>query len=126
MEQLVVRMAEEEPDMGLSPHPGGSGQSRPYIDKIAVRNILRRHHIDHVPKRRQAGTRWSQFLKMHGEAFLRYAIRCYVCHYHAERNHQGLGHALITREPEVGRIIGRVERRKHLGGLLSYDYREAA
>jgi hypothetical protein len=61
-----------------------------------------------------------------GEACLRYAMRCSVPHYHAERHHQGLGHALSTREPEVGRITGRIERRKHLGDLLSYDDREAA
>jgi hypothetical protein len=30
-----------------------------------VRNILRRHHIDPAPIRRQAGMSWSQFLKMH-------------------------------------------------------------
>jgi putative transposase len=34
------------------------------IDKITVRNILRRHHIDPAPKRRQTGMSWSQFLKM--------------------------------------------------------------
>lgn len=31
-----------------------------------------------------------------GEASLRYAIRCYLSHYHAERNHQGLDNQLIT------------------------------
>ena len=61
-----------------------------------------------------------------GEASLRYAIRCYVSHYHAERNHQGLDNELIAPEPEVGRTTGRVKRRTHLGGLLSYYHREAA
>ena len=61
-----------------------------------------------------------------GEASRRYAIRCDVNHYHAERNHQGLGNELITPEPEVGQTTGRVKRRKHLDGLLSYYYREAA
>ena len=61
-----------------------------------------------------------------GEASLRYAIRCYVNHYHAEHNHQGLDNALITPEPEVGQSTGRVKRRKHLGGLLSYYHCEAA
>ena len=32
-----------------------------------MRNILRRHHIDPAPKRRQGGMRWSQFLKLHWE-----------------------------------------------------------
>jgi transposase InsO family protein len=35
------------------------------VDKITVRNILRRHHIDPAPTRRQAGMSWTQFLKMH-------------------------------------------------------------
>jgi transposase InsO family protein len=35
------------------------------VDKITVRNILRRHHIDPAPKRRQSGMSWSQFLKLH-------------------------------------------------------------
>jgi hypothetical protein len=61
-----------------------------------------------------------------GEASLRYAIRCYLNHYHAERNHQGLDNELITPEPEVSRPTGRVKRRRHLGGLLSYYHREAA
>ena len=61
-----------------------------------------------------------------GEASLHYAIRCYLCHYHAERNHQGLANRLITPEPEVGRASGAVKRRKRLGGMLNYYYREAA
>lgn len=61
-----------------------------------------------------------------GEASLRYAIRCYLNYYHAERNHQGLDNELIAPEPEVGQPTGRVKRREHLGGLLSYYHREAA
>jgi putative transposase len=37
------------------------------IDKITVRNILRRHHMEPAPQRRKAGMRWAQFLKMHWE-----------------------------------------------------------
>ena len=37
------------------------------VDKITVRNILRRHHIDPAPKRRQSGMSWSQFLKLQWE-----------------------------------------------------------
>jgi transposase InsO family protein len=252
IEQLVVRMAEDNPTWGYRRIQGALANLGHTIDKITVRNILRRHHIDPAPKRRQAGMGWSQFLKMHwevlaamdfftvevatwyglvtyyvlvvmeistrrveiagitphptaafmqqcarqltdhfdgflldkrylihdrdskftaafdqylrgngvepvvlppkspnlnahcerfvrsikeevldrmifmGEASLRYAIRCYVSHYHAERNHQGLDNELIAPEPEVGRTTGRVKRRTHLGGLLSYYHREAA
>jgi len=61
-----------------------------------------------------------------GEASLRYAIRCYLSHYHAEWNHQGLDNQLIAPESEVGRQIGPVQRRERLGGLLNYYYQEAA
>jgi putative transposase len=37
------------------------------IDKLTVRHILRRHHIDPAPQRRKAGMSWSQFLTMHWE-----------------------------------------------------------
>ena len=252
IEQLVVCMAEDNPTWGYRRIQGALANLGHSIDKITVRNILRRYHIDPAPKRHQAGMSWSQFLKMHwevlaaadfftvevstwhglvtyyvlvvmelstrrveiagitphptaafmqqcarqltdhfdgflldkrylihdrdskitaafdqylrdngvepvvlppkspnlnahcerfvrsikeealdrmifmGEASLRYAIRCYVSHYHTERNHQGLDNELITPEPEVGQTTGRVKRREHLGGLLSYYYREAA
>jgi hypothetical protein len=50
----------------------------------------------------------------------------YLAHYHTERNHQGLGNQLITPEPDIGSQSGQVRRRKRLGGLLSYYYRDAA
>ncbi len=37
------------------------------IDKMTVRNILRRHFIDPAPQRRKAGMSWAQFLKLHWE-----------------------------------------------------------
>ena len=61
-----------------------------------------------------------------GEGALRSVIRCYLRHYHTERNHQGLSNHLITPEPGVGRQAGQVIRREHLGGVLSYYDREAA
>jgi putative transposase len=61
-----------------------------------------------------------------GEDMLRRAIHAYLHHYHGERNHQGLENRLIQPGEEVGRIIGAVERREHLGGLLRYYYRQAA
>jgi hypothetical protein len=37
------------------------------IDKITVRNILRRHHMEPAPQRRKGGMGWAQFLKLHWE-----------------------------------------------------------
>jgi putative transposase len=54
-----------------------------------------------------------------GERHLRRTIAEYVEHYHRERNHQGLGNALIdgiTHRPTRTRI----RRRPRLGGLLNY------
>jgi len=61
-----------------------------------------------------------------GERHLRTTVCQYVEHYHLERNHQGLGNALVE-APEPHAITGSpVLRRKRLGGMLSYYYREAA
>jgi hypothetical protein len=57
---------------------------------------------------------------------LSHAIQQSLAHYHTERNHQGLGNQLISPEPDIGSRSGQVRRRKRLGGLLSYYYREAA
>jgi transposase InsO family protein len=59
-----------------------------------------------------------------GERHLRWVIGEYVKHYHLERNHQGLGNQLIDHRDESGRE--RVTCRERLGGLLRYDYRDAA
>jgi len=61
-----------------------------------------------------------------GERSLRNAVREYLTHYHAERNHQGLGNGLIEAGNEVGQTAGDVVCRERLGGLLRYYYREAA
>jgi hypothetical protein len=37
------------------------------IDKLTVRNLLRRHHLEPAPQRRKAGMSWVQFLKVHWE-----------------------------------------------------------
>ena len=68
-EQLVMRMAEDNPTWGYRRIQGALANVGHHIDKITVRNILRRHHIDPAPKRCQAGMRWSQFLKLHWEVF---------------------------------------------------------
>ena len=54
------------------------------------------------------------------------AVKEYLEHYHAERNHQGLGNDIIEPGDEVGRTDGEIERRERLGGLLRYYHRQAA
>ena len=60
-----------------------------------------------------------------GENSLQNAVREYLAHYHAERNHQGLENQLIDPGEEVGRTSGAIECRERLGGMLKY-YRRAA
>ena len=61
-----------------------------------------------------------------GEKSLRRAVAAYLDHYHAERNHQGLGNELIEPGEEVGAVAGKIECRERLGGMLRYYYRDAA
>ena len=252
VEQLVMRMAEENPSWGYRRIQGALANLGPCIDRITVRNILRRHHMEPAPQRRKAGMSWTQFLTLHwevlaatdfftvevatwhglvtyyvrvmielatrrvqiagitphptaafmqqcarqltdpfegfllgkrylihdrdtkftqafdgrlkdsgvepivlppqrpnlnahgerfvrsikeealdpmgmlGEQVLSYAIHQYLAHHHTERNHQGLDNQLIVREGAVGCQTGHVVRRERLGGVLSYDHREAA
>ena len=63
---------------------------------------------------------------MLSEHALSYVIHHYLAHYHAERNHQGLGNQLIAPESNLVSHSGQGRRRDRLGGLLSYYYREAA
>jgi putative transposase len=59
-----------------------------------------------------------------GERPLHRALDEFVAHYHGERNHQGLGNALIT--PETRPLQGtHVRYRERLGGLLRYYHRAA-
>src|SRR2546426_4759103 len=67
IEQLVIRMAEENRTWGYRRIQGALANLGHHIDKITVRNILRRHHIEPAPQRRKAGMSWSKFLKMHWE-----------------------------------------------------------
>jgi len=61
-----------------------------------------------------------------GEDALRSAIHEFVAHYHGERNHQGLDNRLIMASEATERLSGPVRRRRRLGGMLNYYYREAA
>ena len=60
-----------------------------------------------------------------GEKSLRRATTSYLLHYHEERNHQGLGNAIVDPGDEIGRSDGEVQCREHLGGLLRYYHRAA-
>jgi transposase InsO family protein len=59
-----------------------------------------------------------------GERRLSHALDEFVAHYHGERNHQGLGNALIASEthPTHGTPV---RCRERLGGLLRYYYHAA-
>lgn len=61
-----------------------------------------------------------------GQEMVRRALREYVDHYHAERNHQGIENALITRRAAVVPETGSITRRIRLGGMLNYYERLAA
>ena len=67
-------------------------------------------------------------LILFGEASLRRALREYLVHYHAERNHQGKENVLLF--PTAMKAIKRVDKsigcKGRLGGLLKYYHREAA
>jgi putative transposase len=67
IEQLVIRMAEENPSWGYRRIQGALVNLGHTIDKMTVRNILRRHHLEPAPQRRKAGMSWAKFLKMHWE-----------------------------------------------------------
>ena len=60
-----------------------------------------------------------------GERHLRRSIAEFVAHYHAERNHQGIGNELIQ---PLTRTDGQgvVRRRQRIGGMLNFYYRAAA
>jgi hypothetical protein len=65
IEQLVVRMAEENPTWGYRRTQGALANLGHRIDAITVRNILYRHHLEPAPQRRKTGMSWAQFLKIH-------------------------------------------------------------
>src|ERR671925_1599980 len=67
IERLVIRMAEENATWGYRRIQGALANLGHGIDKITVRNILRRHHMEPAPQRRKAGMSWAQFLKLHWE-----------------------------------------------------------
>jgi putative transposase len=67
VEQLVVRMAEDNRTWGYRRIQGARANLGHHIDAITVRHILRRHHLEPAPQHRRVGMSWSQFLTLHGE-----------------------------------------------------------
>ena len=61
-----------------------------------------------------------------GEQHLRQIVAEYVEHYHLERNHQGLGNALIEAPPANSNGGRTIRCRERLGGTLRYYHRYAA
>jgi putative transposase len=61
-----------------------------------------------------------------GEKQLRTILSEFLIHYHAERNHQGLGNELLTPLPANSNAGGPIQCRERLGGVLKYYHREAA
>lgn len=61
-----------------------------------------------------------------GACSLRRALKEYITHYHAERNHQGLGNRLLDPTRTAGATDDPIQHRERLGGMLNFYYREAA
>ena len=61
-----------------------------------------------------------------GERHLRHAVSEYMEHYHVERNHQGIDNELIDDQRSTTSMIGGIERRERLGGMLNYYYKRVA
>lgn len=78
--------------------------------------------------------RWFRSLKTEcldrmiffGQRSLENAMREYVEHYHAERNHQGLDNELIEPSGDGDTVAARIECRERLGGMLKYYHSRAA
>lgn len=64
---LVLQMANDHPTWGYCRIQGSLAHLGHRVDKITVRTILRRHHLDPASKRRQGEMSRSQFLKTHWE-----------------------------------------------------------
>ena len=64
-----------------------------------------------------------------GERHLRHLLHEFCAHYHAERFHQGLGGRVIRPSSSPSNdnaMIGPIQCRSRLGGLLNFLWRDAA
>ena len=60
-----------------------------------------------------------------GQRSLRRAICEFLAHYHAERNHQGLGNRPIQSRPIASAPVESIRRRQRLGGMLNFYHQVA-
>ena len=65
IEQLVIRMATENPRWGYWRIQGALSSVGHHIHTTTVRNMLRRNHMDPALIRSKFGMSWSQFMRMH-------------------------------------------------------------
>ncbi|MFT5130828.1 MAG: putative transposase [Rhodothermales bacterium] len=61
-----------------------------------------------------------------GDKQLRYVLREYLAHYHAERNHQGLDNVIPFPDDQIREHDGPIVKDERLGGLLSFYHRDVA
>ena len=61
-----------------------------------------------------------------GERSLRRVLKEYIAHYHAERDHQGLGNYLLDPFYAAGSTDDQIQHGERLSGILNFYYREAA
>ena len=90
----------------------------------------------HGPNLNTFSERWVKSVKdvclsklvLFGESSLRRALREYLVHYHAKRNHQGKDNVLLF--PTAGKARnhgdGSIGCKERLGGLLKYYHLDAA
>jgi hypothetical protein len=88
--------------------------------------LLRRETLPFSPVCRFIPAHCLRHIVPLGERHLRAVLREFVEHYHAERNHQGLGNVVPFPSPDSVAAVGRVERRQRLGGVLNFYERKAA
>ena len=88
---------------------------------IVTPDTILRWHRDLIAKKYDGSAN-----RKPGGRHLRYVVHEYVEHYHAERNHQGIGNRLIEGRHDGAENAGPVISRTRVGGMLKYYHRTAA
>jgi putative transposase len=109
VEPRVIQMAADNPTGGYRRIQGALANLGHHIDTLTVRNILRRHHLEPAPQRRQAGMSWAQFLKLHWEVFA--AIDCFTVEI-------ATWHGFVTYDVLV--VMKRATRRVQVAGITPH------